>query len=105
MKHLSIMLILLLTLLLACKEEYKTEGYFVDDNYYEVIAYGKAPSKVENKVKSRNMAKEAALIYAQKYIQDKFKNSSEIIGNGIIVETSFYNDKFCKIIYRVKVKR
>jgi len=101
----TITFLFLILIFFSCKEELSIKGYYIDNKYYEVISYGKSPESVTNKVKSRNMAKEAALIYAQKKVEEDLGNSSYTWNSGIIIKTIFYDNHTCKLIYRVKLKK
>ena len=83
----------------------KTKGIYVNEDQYRVIAFGKAPDNVTNKIKARNMAKEAALINAQKQIHKEFNVPvNKIIKSGIIEKKTFKEDNSCCIIYLVNIK-
>ncbi|MBN1897798.1 MAG: hypothetical protein JW827_03390 [Spirochaetes bacterium] len=106
MKITNIIIILLfLFTLSACEEDYETKGFYIDDGrYYQVISYGRSADEVENKVKSRNMAKEAALIYAQKQVHEELGKDPKILNSGLILKTVFINDHLCQLTYQVRVK-
>lgn len=95
-----------LLLLISCKEteSRETKGYYVDESHYEVVAYGKAPEHEKNLVKARNMAKESALIEAQRKIHKEFDiPADKIIKPGLIKETKFVDKNTCRIVYVVTV--
>ncbi len=114
-KSSAIYCIILLLILLSCREVdlLTTRGYYTDDYYYEVIAYGKAPADEKNPVKARNIAAEAALIEAQKKVKEEFNLYAEdVIKSGIIKKKSFSKNtpgsgdgQSCRIIYVVNVKK
>ncbi|MHA1294787.1 MAG: hypothetical protein ACTSQJ_19280 [Promethearchaeota archaeon] len=89
-----------------CKEEsFETKGVYVGNNYYLVIAYGKSSKDVKRKVIARNMAKEAALIEAQRKIQKEFRiPQGTLIKSGKIRKVEFINNNVCRIEYIVNVK-
>lgn len=105
-------LIIILFLLVICckseekliKSEYIVKGQYINNNLYQVTSYGFAAKNIDNKIESRNMAKEAAILLAQKKVQDEFKIPENIvIKSGNIEKTEFINDKICKIIYVVDI--
>ncbi|MBU1078051.1 MAG: hypothetical protein KKH98_12210 [Spirochaetes bacterium] len=107
MKKIFILSILLLLVLISCDEEEQelTKGYYPDETHYEVIAFGRAPEHINNRVQARNMAKEAALIQAQLYIRKEFKLPEDSIQNsGIIKEVQFKGDHLCRLKYKIEVK-
>ena len=76
----------------------------MDSNLYQVTSYGFAPENINNKIESKNMAKEAAILLAQKKVIDEFQLPENIIiKSGNITKTEFINDKICKIIYVVNI--
>ena len=82
------------------------KGYYTDEGLYEVVAIGMAKEGIEKDVQSRNMAKEAALIVAQKKVMDEFKiPEGKVIPSGIIKSTEFINNRTCKIVYVVNPKK
>ncbi|MDD5065440.1 MAG: hypothetical protein PHF84_00185 [bacterium] len=84
---------------------YIVKGYYVNNNQqYEVEAYGLTKQDVQNAVQSRNIAKEAALIVAQKKVMDEFNiPQGKVIRSGLIKDVEFINNKTCRIIYTVDV--
>ncbi len=93
-----------LLLLISCKEieTRETKGYYIDENHYEVIAFGRAPEEVKNPVKARNMAREAALIEAQKKVNEEFNVPVEkIVNSGLIKKSEFVDENTCRIVYAV----
>ena len=104
-------------------QDVMTEGW-LDENTYQVIAWGEASPDVVGEARWRNQAKEGAQMMAEKRIIEKFKGYAleangytEEGGNvmvvvtkdvqgvakgGEIVKTTFDNgNRACEMIYRV----
>ncbi|MFH1414658.1 MAG: hypothetical protein ABIH89_01060 [Elusimicrobiota bacterium] len=104
-------------------QEIMTEGW-LDENTYQVIAWGEASPDVVGEARWRNQAKEGAQMMAEKRIIEKFKGYAleasgytEEGGNvmvvvtkdvqgvakgGEIVKTTFDNNNMaCEMVYRV----
>ena len=108
MKKIFIFFCMLIIFLLSCDEDEKelTRGYYPDEDHYEVIAFGRAPENIYNKVKARNQAKEAALIQAQLHIQKEFDLPSDVIqASGIIKEVQFKENRLCRLVYIVEINK
>ncbi len=104
-------------------KEYKTEGW-IDEDTFQVIAWGEANPDVVGEARWRNQAKEGAQMMAEKRIIEKFKGYAleangytEEGGNVVVVVTkdvqgvakggeilnvTFDGDnRACEIVYRV----
>jgi len=103
-----------------------TEGW-VDDDTFQVIAWGEANPDATGEAQWRNQAREAAQMMAEKRVVEKFKGytleangytedgagatvivSKDVLGTvkgGQVVKTTFDRDNMaCEIIYRVQGK-
>lgn len=104
--NLFLFIIISLLLFTMCDEDKEViQGFYISETQYKVIAFGKAPENVQNKVKARNMAKEAALIMAQQHIKEKFKlQNDSIMRSGIIKKVSFLNNHACRLVYIINTE-
>ncbi|MFC2061327.1 hypothetical protein ACFLUV_02335 [Elusimicrobiota bacterium] len=104
-------------------KEVFTEGW-IDDNTFQVVAWGEASPEATGEAQWRNQAKEGAQMMAEKRIIEKFKGyaleasgytedganvmmivTKDVEGvakGGEIVKTTFNeNSRACEIVYRV----
>lgn len=103
-KIVIIFYILMLALISCDEEEEITRGFYMDENHYQIIAYGKAPQHITKKVQARNMAKEAAIIAAQQKAEDEFSiPANKIIKSGVIKKIEFKNNHICRLIYIINI--
>lgn len=104
----ALSLSLLICLLSACShsDQYVVQGYYLNGKeQYMVEAVGLCKENVKNTVKSRNIAKEAAVILAQKKVMDEFNiPQGRVVRSGLIKNVQFIDNRTCKILYLVNVK-